>query len=185
MKILISDSAPHLWQKVLNEAISSIHTQIEPRLEHYMIQLLLQQTCNVALFSRTFSLSFLGAWQVSEPEQRQVAFQNVADGCLIISGFFPHYARKQVDLAYFVRLGRHAYQQLSTKNNDLYAALSLNFVNLMDILQETKKNCTDQLLYLPLDLYEQWVDLGSRRALQLIRGYTKNSLPIKLLSKHN
>ena len=44
--------------------------------------------------------------------------------------------------------------------NDLFWVLALQFVTLMDVLQSISQ--TSQLL--PLDAYEQWETLGSRRA---------------------
>ena len=94
----------------------------------------------------------------------------VGDECLLFTGFFPLASeKKRVGVDYFIKLGRHAYQAVSHKTNDLYAMLASQFVLLADILQ-TARNEPDLL---PLEAYDRWEKTGSERAYKMLLLYTK------------
>src|SRR5262249_52839092 len=103
------------------------------------------------------------------------SLQNVGDQCLLFVGLFPHAAeKKHVKINYFVDLGRSAYANISHTVNDLYWSLAIQFVALMDVLQSIRH--TPDLL--PLEAFEQWSELDSQRALQILNEYTKG-IPFK------
>jgi hypothetical protein len=71
-------------------------------------------------------------------------------------------------------LGRVAYAAISKTADDLYGALSLEFVLLADVLQSIRPTADLQ----PLEAYDQWNETGSRRALKILQSYTQG-LPLK------
>lgn len=93
-------------------------------------------------------------------------YQQLGDTSLFMSGFFPgFFARKLVDIDYYISMGSGAYETLanSSKNKDfknLYKGLSLEFSNVVDILGEMSSlsDETDTLR-----MYEVWQITKSSR----------------------
>ena len=101
--------------------------------------------------------------------QRTVSLQHVGDQCLLYAGLFPKIAqRRHVKISYFVDIGRSAYISISHKANDLFESLALQFVVLMDVLQSIQ-----QPDLMPLEAYDQWNTVGSKRALRILQEYSK------------
>lgn len=78
--------------------------------------------------------------------------------------------KKLVKISYFVDLGRSAYTSISYDTNNLFKLLAFQFVGLMDVLQSIRPHPD----LLPLEAYEQWQEVGSQRALKILREYTNN-----------
>jgi hypothetical protein len=106
----------------------------------------------------------------------------LGDGALFVSGFFgDSLNRKMVDLAYYRRLGGQAYARLSHEDGwmeyepAVFAELARRFPEFTDVLAEVSENsrltASDRST---LQLYERWVQTGSRRAAALLaeRGIT-------------
>jgi hypothetical protein len=121
-----------------------------------------------------FAENYLHALK-QQVSQRNLSLQNVGDQCLLYAGLFPHQAEmRHVKITYFVDLGRIAYTTISKTTNDVFSALALQFVALMDVLQ----SIPEKPVLSPLEAYEQWDKLKSKRALQILQGYSKG-LPIR------
>jgi len=174
MSLLTNKTDVMLWQDVIKEAEQACSVDLEQELEAYLVSLLIRYANKPELTKQIFATAFLKALHLRQQE-RHVLLQHVGDQCLLFAGLFPYAAKKKhVKIGYFVDLGRTAYTNLSGKDHDLYATLALQFVVLMDILQSIRQ--TQELL--PLEAYEQWNEVGSQRALQILRQYTK-ALPKK------
>lgn len=174
MGLLIHATPNALWQSVIQSAIADCELKLSADLEAYLISLLMRYTNKPEVVQQIFATAFLEALQ-SETTLRNISLKDVGDQCLLFAGLFPQAAeRRHVKLIYFVDLGRSAYTAISNEANDLFTTLALQFVPLMDILQSIRHH--PQLL--PLDAYEQWQELGSKRALKILQSYT-NGLPLK------
>jgi len=174
MTILRSESSLVLWHEVVKTAEHRCSITLNSDLEAYLTSLLIRYSNKPEVAQQLFAKAYLEAMQQRD-KQRYLSLQNVGDQCLLYAGLFPHSAEKRhVSITYFVDLGRTAYATISKTANDLYWVLALKFVALMDVLQSIRE--AQDLL--PIEAYEQWNQLGSQRALQILQSYTKG-IPIK------
>lgn len=174
MTLLINRNPVILWQGVVRHAEDRCSILLKEELESYLISLLIRYTNKPDIVRQIFATTYLEAFQ-QRTNERQYSLQHVGDGCLLFAGLFPHSAeKKHVKINYFVDLGRSAYAAISKEADDLHWSLALQFVSLMDVLQSIRP--TSDLM--PLEAYEQWETLGSRRALQILQAYTK-AIPFK------
>ena len=169
MTVLTSSSSIQLWQDVIKDAKDHCAITLGTELESYLVWLLYRYTTKPDMVRKVVATAFLEAVQLQQ-RQRIASLQLVGDHCLIYTGLFPHaQLRRAVKINYFVALGRAAYMGISSKKNDLYDELSMQFVPLMDVLQSIRPEPD----LLPLEAYDQWKELGSQRALKILRSYTK------------
>lgn len=170
MTFLVNDSSQELWYDVIKAAETSCAIKLNREIENYLVTLLIKYTNQPELTHRLFAKRFLEALQ-SQSTDRFNELRSVGDECLLFAGLYPRAAaHKLVKINYFVDLGRSAYTQLSEhiSVNDLFRRLAYQFIALMDVLQSIR---SDHDL-LPLEAYEQWKELGSKRALQILQRYT-------------
>lgn len=177
MSLVISGgSSLTLWHEVIQQAENACAISLDQDLEIYLTSLLIRYSNKPDIAKQILAEAFLKALQ-KQANERNLSLQHVGDQCLLFAGFFPRAAhKKQVKVKYFVDLGRSAYGAISQATNDLYATLALQFVALMDVLQSIRPEHADFML--PLEAYEQWQSLGSKRALQILRAYTAG-IPLK------
>ncbi len=181
MKILTQSTHIALWYEIVHEAESICAFPLQEEIEAYLVFMLARHMTQTNLTSQPAALGFMGAMQLAH-QQRHAALQGVGDQCLLLTGFYPMLAkRRHVSLKYFVRLGQAAYQELAATQRDIYAQLTQQFVNLMDILQSIRQQGSHPDL-LPLEAFETWQDVGSRRAFRILQQYT-GAVPIFMPSK--
>jgi len=170
MSLLVNDNPHALWHETIKEAEKRCSVHLDQHLETYLVSLLTRYTDKPDMVKRLFATALLEALEKAEAE-RDVLLQRVGDECLIFSGFFPRAAgRRNVNITYFVDIGRSAYSNMSATTSTLFDHLAIQFVPLMDVLQSIKSDVD----LLPLEAYEQWEMLGSKRALKILQGYSKN-----------
>lgn len=174
MTLLVSETSFNLWHEVIKAAEDRCAIMLNDDLEVYLISLLMRYSNKPEMAQQIFAENYLEALQ-KQDRQRSVCLQGVGDQCLLYAGLFPQQAeRRHVKITYFVDIGRAAYANMSKTANDLFWILALQFVALMDVLQ----SIPEKPVLLPLEAYEQWEKLGSKRALQMLREYTKG-LPVR------
>jgi hypothetical protein len=98
----------------------------------------------------------------------------VGDQCLLYSGLFPEQAgHRQVNIGYFVDLGRTAYQELSLlirhRSAEIFTQLAVDFVMLMDVLLAMREMGDNSLTLEPLKLLDLGKKTGSRYAFKALR----------------
>lgn len=170
MKLMTSENALMLWQDAVKEAKNRCSVELKGELETYLVCLLDRYTNQPDVAKQVLATAFLEASQAPEPV-RQVSLQEVGDQCLLYAGLFPKTAQKRlVKISYFVDIGQTAYTTISSHTNDIFNLLAFKFVVLMDVLQSIR-NEPDLM---PIDAYEQWQEVGSQRALRILKTYTKN-----------
>jgi hypothetical protein len=178
MSLVINPSSALLWQDVVKYAQDRCAVSLKDELQAYLVSLLMRYTNKPEVVEKVLAIAYLDAMQARE-RQRQVSLMHVGDQCLIVAGLFPHLAEKRhVKISYFVDIGRTAYSTVSATAHDLYWSLAYQFVGLMDVLQSIRPYSD----LLPLEAYEQWNELGSQRALQILQQYAKG-MPIKHLKR--
>jgi hypothetical protein len=85
-----------------------------------------------------------------------------------MSGFFPDsFARRAIDVDYYVSMGEYAYGSLSRRDEDAFAEvfgeLARNFVGFMDVLADVSERTAVTSSSDLLRLYEKWMRTGSTR----------------------
>jgi hypothetical protein len=106
----------------------------------------------------------------------------LGDGALFVTGFFADSLHgKLVDAGYYRALGGHAYSRLSQEDpwleydSQVFGELAQRFTEFADVLAEVSENTRlangNRSI---LQLYERWMQTGSRRAAALLaeRGIT-------------
>lgn len=169
MALLTQETTLLLWEDIIQHAEYRCSIKLNKDLETYLAALLIRYTNKPEVAQQIFADAYLKALQ-EQKNSRNAMLQNVGDQCLIFAGLFPQQAEKRhVRVSYFVNLGRSAYSTISHTANDLYWALALQFVALMDVLQSIRQ--TPELM--PLQAYDQWQELGSQRAFQALQDITQ------------
>ncbi len=170
MALITQDTSLKLWQEAVREAEQLCKVSLNNQLETYLVSLLIRHTNCPEILKKILATSFLEALDLPMHE-RAFSLQRVGDQCLLLAGLFPKIAeKKHVKLSYFVDLGRSAYATISLQARDLYWSLACQFVALMDVLQSIRGN--DML---PLEAYDQWQSVGSKRALKILESYSQFS----------
>lgn len=174
MTLLTQPTSVVLWHEVVRNAEDRLAIALKDDLEAYLVSLLMRYTNQPDVHKKVLATAYLEALQ-KHTKERQFSLRMLGDECLLFAGLFPHSAEKrQVKVSYFVNLGRSAYCSISQTTDDLYGSLAAQFVVLMDVLQSIRPHGD----LLPLQAYEQWEELGSRRALQALKEFTQ-ALPHK------
>lgn len=148
MQYSIDSSSTSSWHKLIQEALNKSNRHLTEDLESYLIFLLMRFTNNTQLANSILAIEYLESQNLSGNNQNE-HLRDVGDKCLLFAGLYPEQAHKKlVSLPYFVNLGRGAYDQIAKKNiysyqlynglNNLFAQLSSNFVNILNILQQVK-----------------------------------------------
>lgn len=157
-----------LWQEVVKGAEDRCQVNLPVEIETYLVSLLIRFTQQSELLHQVMATEYLQAMQ-KKALVRRYALATVGDQCLLLSGLFPGVAaHRQVNVRYFVDLGRSSYAHISSKATDIYGALARQFVLLMDVLQAVN----ERHILLPLEAYEMWQELGSQRAYAVLKSYS-------------
>ena len=105
--------------------------------------------------------------------QRERGLQRLGDVALFWAGFFAHgFARRLVDVDYYIAMGGHAYESLAdgagtpglTPIRPVFAELAAKFVDVVDALSDLAEQSRPASTDDPLRFYEIWQKTGSRRA---------------------
>ncbi|MBT4963039.1 MAG: hypothetical protein HOI53_00965 [Francisellaceae bacterium] len=178
-KLVLHPTSTSAWQTLVKEANISCHKQLNEDLESYLVFLLMRFANEPSIVKKIIALDFLKAGN-KNGKQRDLLQRDIGDNCLIFSGLFPGQARRRrVNISYFVRIGRTAYDSLAETahmGNLLFRQLSDNFVLLMDIL-----HCIRELdgYTQSLDLIEAeelWSDTGSLHAREILNKHCNASI---------
>lgn len=176
MGMVITDSSLAVWHDLVQSAENRCSLHLKDELESYLVSLLMRYLNKPEVAKKVFAVALMEALQQQEYLRTQ-GLLDVGDQCLLYAGLFPRSAeKKRVKVVYFVDIGRAAYSAVSKTTNDIFSSLSMDFVVMMDILQSIGLHPD----LLPLEAYEQWNELGSKRSLQILREYS-NAIPFKHL----
>jgi hypothetical protein len=173
MQILHNANSTTLWHDIIHDAVVLCDAQLEEELESYLVFLMIRYTSKPEVIKHIVANDFLTGLNL-RLSQKQQMLQEVGDKCLIYTGLFPKIAEKRlVQINYFVKIGQSSYATISKRRNDLYEGLAKQFVSLMDVLQALRQYSSQYPDLLPLEAYELWTETGSRRALNILKKYTR------------
>ena len=125
-------------------------------------------------------LALLLAEAAAAPDaQRNLVLQRVGDTSLFVAGFFQDaFARKLVDVDYYIEMGGAAYGSLSDSVRGttrgrafggVFAELAAKFREFVDVLAEIRDSARAADDHDILRLYEVWLKTGSLRAARVLR----------------
>ncbi len=184
MTLLVNSTSIALWHDVIHEAEAACTIVLKEEVESYLVFLLARYLDKPHFVKQIMANEFLQGLQLSKHKHQQ-AMQEVGDKCLLFSGLFPQVAEKRlVKISYFVNIGQSAYSAISSKNSDLYGMLAGQFVSLMDVLQSIRHYTKNMVDLLPMQAYELWNEVGSQRALKVLKQYT-SATPILINTENN
>jgi hypothetical protein len=119
------------------------------------------------------------AADAADPQTRNFVLQRVGDTSLFVAGFFQEgFARKLVDVDYYIDMGGAAYGWLSDNVRGtvrgrafsaVFAELARKFRDFVDVLAEIRDSGRASDDFDILRLYDLWLKTGSMRAARLLR----------------
>lgn len=169
MSLLTNENQTALWRDVIKHAEQKCAVTLKSDLEAYLVTLMIRYTNQPEVARQVLATALLEALDKRKSE-RGLLLQQVGDQCLLFAGLFPQItAKKHVKINYFVDMGRLAYGAISHGASDLFGSLAFQFVLLMDVLQSIRPENT----LMPIEAYEQWESLGSRRAFNALQQYSR------------
>ena len=158
---------------------------IQPDAAHYVVNMLTLFSRSEDLYEddgeqyglRPLALMLADAASTTSAAERNQLLQRIGDVALFISGFFADsFARRAVDIDYYIQMGGNAYGTLSDEVigtfrgsafAPVYRELARKFQVLVDVLNEVSARPKQHA-----DLvrtYEVWRKTGSQRAESLLR----------------
>jgi hypothetical protein len=116
-----------------------------------------------------------------DAQARNLVLQRVGDTSLFVAGFFQDaFARKLVDVDYYIDIGGAAYGSLSDSVRGtirgrafgvVFAELAAKFREFVDVLAEIRDSARAADDCDVLRLYEIWLKTGSLRAARVLRSF--------------
>ena len=170
----------------VQNALRHQHVAVEDQTEHYLVNVLTTFARADALYEQTSSglqLKPLAgmlaeASEATNPELQRQSLQRLGDVSLFMAGFFAHsFARKLVDIDYYIAMGGRAYACLADSLHGrmrsavlaaVFAELAAKFQRLVDVLNDVAEMARPASDRDVLRLYEIWLKTGSPRARQLL-----------------
>ncbi len=133
------------WHALVNEAEAVTQLILDEELESYLVFLLMRFSSSSDWVESSIALDFLKSMQ-QKPMHAEL-LREVGDKSLLFSGLFPEIAvKRNVGLDYYVEMGKAAYLTASEieekKAGQLYYHLSLNFINLQNVLHSIRERDT-------------------------------------------
>ena len=139
----VNNGSKFTWRVLFLEAQASCGYKLSQDVESYVVLTLDNFMLDSNFFTPALSTEFLQSLELSG-KMLAIKLRYIGDSCLLLSGLFPEQAtKKNVNLGYFVNLGKNAYGTLSQKNNNAYSKglfidMCNNFVGVMDILNQMR-----------------------------------------------
>ena len=179
---LVREGSPmEFFKEQLERAMEHQKVNTSAFTEHYLVSLLASCVRGDGLpppepgYDETpLAMLYAQALRTSGRERARL-LRTMGDSALFVSGFFADsLTRTLVDLAYYRAMGGQAYARLSREHANLgyapevFFELSGRFTEFADVLAEVSEATRLVSDRSVLQLYERWVQTGSRRAAVLL-----------------
>lgn len=188
-KIIPSTNVREFFRDSVDEALSKQAVKAEDHTVHYVVNLLTlftraeefheagQDTPPRTL--RPLALMLKDAVDAPTGADRDRAMRRLGDNALFVAGFFPGaFARRSVDVDYYIRMGGTAYSWLAERARcsaqvrafgTIFSELSDKFAAFVEVLGEVSDQGQQRAPADVLRLYELWIHTGSARASRRLR----------------
>jgi len=181
LKLVREESPMEFFREQLGRAMEHQRVSTSAFTEHYLVSLLAGCVRGDGLPAPDpgydevpLALLYAQALRASRHERARL-LRAMGDSALFVSGFFADSLnRTLVDLAYYRAMGGQAYARLSREDAnlgyapDVFGELSGRFTEFADVLSEVSEASRLVSDRSVLQLYERWVQTGSRRAAVLL-----------------
>jgi hypothetical protein len=181
LKLVREESPMEFFKEQLERAMEHQKVSTSAFTEHYLVSLLAGCVRGGALpapdpgYDETpLALMYVQALRASRHERVRL-LRAMGDTALFVSGFFADsLSRTLVDLGYYRAMGGQAYARLSREDRGLgyepgvFEELSGRFTEFADVLSEVSEASRLVSDRSVLQLYERWIQTGSRRAAVLL-----------------
>ncbi|MDO8527469.1 MAG: hypothetical protein Q7T03_07275 [Deltaproteobacteria bacterium] len=171
------------FRERVQKALANLQISASEILEFYIVNLLQDFRKTEKLFEQKDSKMWdkpLALWLAQAMEgdlhTRIRCLKQLGDVSLYTAGVFGESIRKKIiDRDYYIRMGCTAYQSLSQMLTyqktfaELYAELSLNFPNLVNVLSEVASTTPLNTNQDILRLYERWLATGDERMENMLK----------------
>lgn len=141
-KLILYPTDTCQWHALINEAQAATRVVLNEETESYLVFLLMRFSQSIDWVESVIALDFLKSMHATLPRQVEL-LRDVGDKSLVFSGLFPEIAtRRHVQLEYYTEMGQAAYltasELQSNESSELYYQLSMQFINLQNILQSLR-----------------------------------------------
>ncbi len=178
---IVSETPMEFFRAQLEKAMEHQKVCTSAFTEHYLVSLLTSAVKNDGAQAppgcdeMPLAILYVQALQASRTERSRLLRQ-MGDTALFTSGFFADsLCCKLADASYYRALGHHAYAWLGNHDEDpmgyganVYAELAERFTQFADVLAEVSESSRVSSNRSILQLYERWIQTGSRRAATLL-----------------
>ena len=160
------------WYALVNEAQEKRAHWLSEDLESYLVFLLMRFAQQPKLASSVLAVDFLEGSQQAKV-QRIDNLQTVGDKSLLFCGLFPGIAEeRQVQLDYFVTIGRSAYASVADMEGEamaqLFMSLCEDFVPLADTLQAMRVLSVEDASLNQVAALQLWQASDGEHALRIV-----------------
>jgi len=181
LKLVREESPMEFFKEQLERAMEHQKVSTSAFTEHYLVSLLAGCVRGGALpapdpgYDETpLALMYVQALRASRHDRVRL-LRAMGDTALFVSGFFADsLGRTLVDLGYYRAMGGQAYARLSREDRGIgyepgvFEELSGRFTEFADLLSEVSEASRLVSDRSVLQLYERWMQTGSRRAAVLL-----------------
>lgn len=164
-----AESLETFFHEAVDHALKEQRVDADPLTEHYLVQLL-STYAKQPIDDTPLAIKMLEASN-AEPRERRERLRQVGDTSLFVSGFWTEsFARRLVDVEYYIGLGGTAYGELARSglgwrrdpHCDVYERLAAHFSRFVDVLMLISRRIMPPTG--PRDvikLYEKWLTTRS------------------------
>jgi hypothetical protein len=181
---LVGDTPLEFFREQVTKALEHQHISTSAFTEYYLVNLLAScirgdqlPTGDSGDVQQPLAVLYVRALQSSRAERARL-LRAMGDTALFMSGFFADRLHGRLaDLQYYRAMGGRAYSRLSRETASTFAPrvfdeLSGRFVAFADVLWEVSENSRIHAgSQSVLQLYERWVQTGSRRSAELLADF--------------
>jgi len=190
------------FRSSIDDVLARQRVDVDPHAAHYVVNLLTTFARADEFYEddgecygiRPLALMLADAAEAPNVERRSSILQRIGDVALFVSGFFSHgFAKKAVDVDYYIYMGGNAYGSLSEEVRgtlrgntfaSIYRELAQKFQVLVDVLNEISEGSKDSSEVDLLRTYELWLKTGSRRAKAILKQNGVVPIPVAGTRRH-
>lgn len=185
--VISFDSLDNHFHQLLVDARQNQHVEVSDNTTQYLTSMLVSFSSVDMLFHKDeegrrikpLAIMFCEAHQAQSAAMKYQGLRQLGDTALFIAGMFPGVLRrKPVGLDYYIAMGGSAYSSVSDLverlrfgdgTSEVFTELYKCFPQLVDILSEVAEQSNLHSHADKLELYEQWLQTGSKRIASKLR----------------
>jgi len=186
-KVIAVNNLQEFFRDSIDQALQSHKVEADAHTKHYIVNLLTLFSRSDQFYERTddgvaikpLALMLDDALASETQNERDERFQRLGDVALFVAGFFARsFARKPIDVDYYIAMGGNAYGTLSNTMRsssrphvfcDIFDELARKFQPFVDVLNEIAESAYVHSNKDIMRLYDVWLRTGSPRAATKLR----------------